>query len=141
MTTAIPPIHLLLIEDDLDDIDLLADTLQSQGVSYTMDMLNDGQTAVDHVRSGSSLPDLVILDFNLPKIHGRDVMLEIKSLPAYKEIPLLVLTTSSAPADIEFARLHGVDKYMTKPSTLEALRAVIDTIVSLATHRKAEKTV
>jgi CheY-like chemotaxis protein len=130
-------INILLIEDDLDDTGLLEDMLRSQDTPFTMEILNDGEEAVKHFRAGSSFPDLVILDFNLPKIHGRDVVLEMKSLPAYKDIPLLVLTTSSAPADIEFAHHHGVDKYLTKPSTLEAFRMVVDTIVKLATRRHA----
>ena len=123
---------ILLIEDDLDDIELLQDALKSYQVSYEMDIVNDGRSAVDYVKKCIDCPDLIVLDFNLPKVHGREVILEIKSVAGFKSIPLLILTTSSAKEDIEYAYKNGADKYLIKPSTLESIKETVDTIVSLS---------
>jgi CheY-like chemotaxis protein len=126
---------ILLIEDDLDDIELLEDTLKRlgplRGVAWTLDTLHDGNAAVDYIRMGAGRPDIIILDFNLPKIHGREVVLEIKSSASFKSIPLVVLTTSSAREDIDFAYNHGVDKYLTKPTTMEEFGRIVGTIIDL----------
>src|SRR5579871_4334033 len=85
---------ILLIEDDGDDIELLEDALRTNGVHHKLLTLNDGNAALEHIASGTAHPDIIILDFNLPKVHGREVVLGIKSSD-WANIPLVVLTTSS----------------------------------------------
>ena len=123
--------NILLIEDDLDDIELLEDALKDQDVSFTMKTLNDGSAAVDYIAASDNQPDIIILDFNLPKVHGREVVLEIKSSASFSMIPLVVLTTSSAREDIEFSYSHGVDKFFTKPTTLADFSKIVEAIVNL----------
>ncbi|HEY4149379.1 MAG TPA: response regulator [Chitinophagaceae bacterium] len=122
---------ILLIEDDLDDIEFLQEAFKNQGVEVDMDIANDGSAAVNHIRTARQYPDIIILDLNLPKIHGREVILEIKSSPAFQLVPLLILTTSSAREDMEYAYRHGADKYVIKPTTLEQIRQTVNTILSL----------
>ena len=122
---------ILLIEDDLDDIEFLEEAFKNQGIDAHMDIATDGSAAVNYIRSGHYYPDIIILDLNLPKIHGRDVIIEIKSSDAFRHIPLLILTTSSAREDMEYAYSHGADKYLIKPTTLGQIRQTVNTIVSL----------
>jgi CheY-like chemotaxis protein len=123
---------MLLIEDDADDIELLQDVLSAQGVSFEMDVANDGNAAVEYIKNCRNLPDIIVLDFNLPKIHGKEVMLEIKSDPSFKDIPLVILTTSSAKADIEYSYKNGASKYLIKPNTVDGLHEIAKEIVVTA---------
>lgn len=123
---------ILLIEDDLDDIELLQEALHSRGVRFTMEAIHDGGSAIEYIRNCVDCPDLIILDFNLPKVHGREIILEIKSFAGLKNAPLLILTTSSAKEDIDYAYAHGADRYLVKPTNIEQMDAMVETIVSLA---------
>jgi DNA-binding response OmpR family regulator len=129
-------LSILLIEDDMDDIELLEDALRAKGVDYDMDTLNDGNAALDHVASGTTHPDIIILDFNLPKVHGREVVLGIKS-SGWANIPLVVLTTSSSREDMAFAYRQGVSKYFTKPTTQAEFGAIIEAILAIAKNPAA----
>lgn len=129
-------INILLIEDDLDDVELLQDTLTANNVAYTMHVVNDGNTAIEYISTCTTCPDIIVLDFNLPKVHGREVILQIKSLSLFRNVPLLILTTSSAKEDIEYAYKHGADKYLIKPSNLVQIKEMSDTIVALANGNK-----
>jgi DNA-binding response OmpR family regulator len=122
--------QIFLIEDDMDDIELLQDAMA--GVSHDMHIANDGDAAVELIKSGTIVPDIIILDLNLPKIHGREVLLEIKSFDAYRNIPLVILTTSSATEDITYAYENGANKYLIKPHTGDELKEIVKTIFELA---------
>jgi DNA-binding response OmpR family regulator len=122
--------QILLIEDDLDDIELLQDVMA--GTAHDLHIANDGDAAVELIKSGTIAPDIIILDLNLPKIHGREVLLEIKSFDAYRNIPLVILTTSSATEDITYAYENGANKYLIKPHTAEELKGIVKTIFQLA---------
>ena len=115
----------------MDDIELLQEALSSRNVSYQMKTINDGAEAVSYVRNCVDCPDIIILDFNLPKVHGREIIVEIKSVASFKNIPLLVLTTSSAKEDIEYAYANGADKYLVKPVDTGKTNEMVATIVQL----------
>lgn len=125
-------IKILLIEDDLDDVELLEEALQDNKVDYEAKIINDGSTAIDYIRNCTDCPDLIILDFNLPKVHGKQIILEIKSLASFKEIPLLILTTSSAKEDMDYAYQNGADKYIIKPTNLAQIKDMVAEIVRLS---------
>lgn len=124
-------VKILLIEDDLDDVELLSEALKDSGIACQLDVINDGDEAIQHIRNCSNYPDLVILDFNLPKVHGRDILLEIKSLNYFKNIPLLILTTSSAQEDIDYAHKNGANKYLIKPTNTEQIQNICQAILEL----------
>lgn len=123
---------ILLIEDDSDDIELLKDALDSHGLTYSIDIVTDGGKALDYIRNCKKCPDIIILDFNLPKVHGREIILEIKSVSSFKKIPLLILTTSSAREDIDFAYKNGADKYLTKPTDIKQINEMVKAVQLLA---------
>lgn len=127
---------ILLIEDDLDDIELLQEALQAHGVAHEMDIVNDGSAALLYIGSAVAYPDIIILDFNLPKVHGRQVLLGIKSADPFKDIPLVILTTSSAREDMDYAYRNGADKYLIKPTNAVQLKETVEVIVNLVSVEK-----
>lgn len=116
----------------MDDVELLQHALQSGAVDFTMHTIYDGGKAVDYIRTGADSHDIVILDFNLPKVHGKDIMLELKATDRFRHVPLLILTTSSAQNDKDFAYANGADKYLVKPTEIEKIKELVAAIVSLA---------
>ena len=128
-------LNILLIEDDLDDIELLRDALLKQGVSYIMEDVNDGSKALDYIQLNKGNPDIIILDMNLPKVHGRDIIPAIRDSKNFSHVPLLILTTSSSPDDIDYAYKNGASKYLKKPATVDDIRETVETIIELAGKR------
>ena len=126
------PIDILLIEDDADDIELLEDALKSNNVLYSLNAIKEGDRVSPYLATLKNLPDIIILDFNLPKLHGKEVLLDIKALDKFKDLPLIVLTTSALQEDILFAKNKGADHFITKPTSVADFNKAIATIVDTA---------
>ncbi|TDH25498.1 response regulator transcription factor [Segetibacter sp. 3557_3] len=124
-------IRILLIEDDIDDVDLLNDALQDNEVVYNMQVIMDGDKVYDYLHSGASFPEIIIMDLNLPKTDGKQILKEIKA-STFKDVPLLVLTTSSAKEDIDYCYSLGANKFLTKPATIEDWNYTINSILKVA---------
>jgi CheY-like chemotaxis protein len=122
-------IKILLIEDDIDDIELFTEALRSNNVDCEIDVVTEGDKALPHLAS-RSLPDVIVMDFNLPKLHGREILSELQASP-YADIPVMVLTTSSSQDDMKFAYSMGVDKFITKPNSLQGFDSTVEEILSL----------
>ena len=132
-------LKVLLIEDDVDDIELLKEALEHRNIPHSLIVLNDGSAALNYISHGENLPDIIVLDFNLPKVHGRNVIVEFRAANSYKDIPLLILTTSSAKEDIDFSYKNGADKYLIKPVSSEEITHVVDTILRLSGRQPTRK--
>jgi CheY-like chemotaxis protein len=126
-------IKILLIEDDADDVELLQEAIQDNHVDCTVDVIMEGDKVMPYLKTIDSLPDIIVMDFNLPKLHGREILALIRSIPSFAHIPIMVLTTSASPHDIQYALEKGADRFITKPSTIQGFNATVNTIVSL-TH-------
>jgi DNA-binding response OmpR family regulator len=124
--------NILLIEDDLDDIELLQDALTSRNLQYKIQTIKDGEDAIEYIRAGQEIPDIIILDLNLPKVHGKQVILHVKTVRLFKDLPLLILTTSSSKEDMAYAFAHGADEYIVKPTSVEKMNEMVDSIVKLS---------
>ena len=112
--------HILLVEDSSTDAFLIQEALRQVAFEHTIEVSVDGEQALDRLRSGPR-PDLVLLDLNLPRKDGREVLAEVKSDPELRSIPIIVLTTSSAAPDIAFAYKHHANSYVRKPLGLDRL--------------------
>ncbi|EGG46890.1 MULTISPECIES: response regulator [Streptomyces] len=130
MTAPVEPIQVLLVEDDPGDELMTREAFEDNKISNTLHVVRDGQEALDFLyRSGSYAdaprPDLILLDLNLPKYDGRQVLQRIKSDEELAHIPVVVLTTSSAEEDIlRSYRLHA-NAYVTKPVDLNQFIAAV----------------
>lgn len=112
--------QILLVEDSSTDAFLIQEALQRVDFDHTVEVVTDGEQAIDRLRSGPR-PDLMLLDLNLPRKDGRQVLAEIKGDDELKTIPVIVLTTSSAPPDVSFAYRHHANSYVRKPLGLDRL--------------------
>jgi CheY-like chemotaxis protein len=123
-------LKILLIEDDADDIELLRETFDTNNVNYHMDVVKEGDLAIPFLQKAHELPDVIVMDLNLPKLHGREILAQIKESKTFSAIPVVVLTTSSMQDDINFSYSMGARKYVTKPSTVEGFNSTVQTIIS-----------
>lgn len=134
------PIEVLLVEDDPGDELMTREAFEDNKIRNKLHVVRDGQEALDFLyrqgeHVGAPRPDLVLLDLNLPKYDGRQVLERIKTDPELALIPVVVLTTSSAEEDIlRSYKLHA-NAYVTKPVDLEqfigAVRQIDDFFVSV----------
>ncbi|WP_097885484.1 response regulator [Streptomyces sp. st140] len=130
MNTPVQPIEVLLVEDDPGDELMTREAFEDNKIRNTLHVVRDGQEALDFLyRRGeyaeAPRPDLVLLDLNLPKYDGRQVLEQIKSDPELALIPVVVLTTSSAEEDIlRSYKLHA-NAYVTKPVDLDQFIAAV----------------
>jgi CheY-like chemotaxis protein len=125
-------IQIFLIEDDADDIELLEVSLKDNKVNYSMDVVMEGDKVQDYLTNCKKLPNIIVMDFNLPRVHGREIIKQIKSHAEFRNIPLLVLTTSTAKEDIEYSYKMGADSFITKPTTIQGFNATVGAIIQLA---------
>jgi CheY-like chemotaxis protein len=113
--------HILLVEDNQADAILIKEALRQADVRAHVDVVTDGVQALEHLRSVAEPPSLMLLDLNLPRMDGREVLAAVKADPELKSIPVIILTTSSAPPDIAFAYRHHANSYVRKPLGLDRL--------------------
>jgi CheY-like chemotaxis protein len=124
-------IRMLLVEDDFDDVQLLQEAMKENNIDCEMDVIMEGDKVIPFLSSADTLPDIIVMDFNLPKIHGKEVLISIRSAAAFSSIPLVVLTTSASPHDIQFAQQNGADRFITKPSTIHGFNTAVQDIVAM----------
>jgi CheY-like chemotaxis protein len=127
------PIHILLVDDNEGDILLTTAALQDAKIIVNLSLAKDGIEAIDflHQRAKNAiveLPDLVLLDINLPKKNGHEVLKHIKDSPDLKHIPVIMLTTSSSQTDINSSYNNYANCYITKPVDVNDFVTVISTI-------------
>jgi CheY-like chemotaxis protein len=124
-------IRILLIEDDMDDIELLKDAFEQNNVNCKIDVVTEGDKAIPFLEKTPQPPDVIVMDFNLPKLHGKEILSQIRSSADFANIPLMVLTTSAAPDDMRYAFSMGAKKFVTKPNTMEGFNNTVEAIVSM----------
>lgn len=129
-------LNILLVEDDPDDIDLFGYALEDNAVDCQLEVIMEGDGVLPYLSSLVNQPDVVVLDLNLPKVPGRDVLQQIKAAPRLRSIPVAVLTTSSAKEDADSCYALGADRFLTKPATQDGFTSTIQTIVELASRNR-----
>ena len=111
-------INILLVEDNEGDILLTTEAFEDSKIVNNIMAIRDGKAAItyfDGLTKKDTVPHLVLLDINLPKVSGHEVLMYIKNSEKYKSIPVIMLTTSSAEKDILACYEHHVNCYITKP--------------------------
>ena len=137
--TAVPnalrPIRILLVEDNAGDVELIRDTLDQSHVLLDLSVVVDGVHASDFLNrrgayESAQRPDLILLDLNLPRRSGLEMLQEIKGDPQLRLIPVVILTSSEAELDIVRSYASGANCYVTKPVNLTALQQVVESVKS-----------
>lgn len=127
------PIEILLIEDSPSDAALTIEALQAGKIANNLNRVADGVEAMAYLRrqdrfTESSRPDLIMLDLNLPKKDGREVLQELKSDPSLKLIPIIVLTTSRADKDVLQSYALNANCFIAKPVDFQQFIDVVRSI-------------
>jgi two-component system response regulator len=125
--------EILLVEDNPDDVELTRLAFEEAQVANRMIVAKDGADALDYLfargahagRNPADLPSIVLLDLNLPKLDGREVLQAIRAEPATRDLPVVVLTTSAEPFDVEASYALGVNSYIQKPVDFEQFVAAV----------------
>jgi CheY-like chemotaxis protein len=133
MNTNARPIVILMAEDDPEDVMLVRDALTEARLCNDLRCVSDGEQLMDYLKrrgkyadpQTSPRPGIILLDLNMPKKDGREVLREIKDDPSLRSIPVIVLTTSNAEEDIVRSYGLGANSYITKPVTFEKLVEIV----------------
>ena len=133
MRSPLSPIEILLVEDDAGDAVLTRKALEKGKLNNTVRVMTNGADALAYLRrqpphTDAVRPDLILLDLNLPKKDGREVLAEVKADPQLRQIPVVVLTTSGAEQDIVRSYDLHANAYVTKPVDLAEFMHVIQAI-------------
>ena len=118
---------ILLVEDNPDDVELTRIAFAEAKIANDLIVMGDGAQALDYLfargdysdRDPTDLPSIILLDLNLPKVDGREVLQAIRANAATKSLPVVVLTTSAEPFDVEASYALGVNSYIQKPVDFE----------------------
>ncbi|MFF3255997.1 response regulator [Actinacidiphila glaucinigra] len=132
------PYDVLLVEDDAADAMLIEDALTARG-TRNLTQVEDGIAALEYLRDPRHpRPDLIVLDLNMPRMNGRELLAVIKNDEDLRAIPVVVLTTSSAPDDVSGAYRRHANAYVTKPVNLDDFERAVQSIdafyLDTATH-------
>ena len=136
MSTQGKCIRLLMAEDDTEDQMLVKEAFQASHLVNRLDIVENGDELMDYLyhrgaHQDAKMPDIILLDLNMPRKDGREALVEIKANPELKHIPVIVLTTSSADEDIVASYDLGVNSYIQKPVTFEKL---VDVVTALGNY-------
>jgi len=127
------PMEVLLVEDDLEDAGLTIEALRAGEVPCRISLVRDGEEALEFLRqqgryARAPRPDLILLDVNLPKKDGREVLVDLRADRKLRRIPVVVLTASTAHRRILQEENLFVESYMTKPVNREEFHAVVKSL-------------
>jgi len=132
VAASIQMVDILLVEDDPEDVQIAKRAFQKGRIANPLRVVRDGEEAMEYLRQTGRYcktrrPGLILLDLNLPRLDGREVLSEIKQDPDLRRIPVVILTTSNEDADILGCYDRGANTYITKPVEYDKfLQAVIN---------------
>ncbi|PWU45805.1 response regulator [Micromonospora globispora] len=124
------PVRILVVDDDPGDVLMIEEALEDSDVEKVIDVVNDGQEAMEFLRregrhTEARRPDVILLDLNMPRMDGRQVLGEVKQDEDLRTIPIVVLTTSNADTDIVGSYTLQANAYVTKPIDLDDFNDVV----------------
>ena len=139
MTTSTTPLRVLLVEDDLGDVALMENAFEDHQIRSELNHVADGVEALAYLRredryQDAPRPDLFLLDLNMPRVDGRQVLNEIKADDDLKAIPVIVFTTSATTSDIASSYHARANAYVTKPMDLDEFDRVLAKIRDFYGH-------
>ena len=129
--------QILLAEDNPADVYLLREALSMQKQAFELTVFTDGEQAINYIDAAADpsraeiAPDLIVLDLNLPKSDGSDVLRRIREKPDLQQVPVVVLSSSDSNRDRQFAQQLGASSYITKPSDLDGFLSLGKTLFDL----------
>lgn len=110
-----------LVDDDDDDRFLLSQALKELRVRVLLKELSDGEQVLPALKEATALPHLMLLDLNMPRLNGFDVLAQLRTMARYRDLPIIILTTSASKEDEARSLALGASEFLTKPASLPAL--------------------
>jgi two-component system, chemotaxis family, response regulator Rcp1 len=126
-------LRILLVDDDATDRELFSEALQSVAPQHQLSEASNGEEALQVLAAADPLPDLILLDLNMPVKDGRETLLDIRSDPRLRCIPVCILSTSSAHFDVQKAYNDGANIFLVKPLEFAVLTGLIEMLGTLFT--------
>ncbi|RYY20385.1 MAG: response regulator, partial [Chitinophagaceae bacterium] len=121
--------HILLIEDDLDDQEIFLSALTGIPGLIACETVDGGSVALAGLRSGEIAPDIIFLDLKMEGINGFEFMNQVRISPTLRKIPIIIITDSADPLDIEMSKIAGAKRFITKPEdALELEKAIKESV-------------
>jgi CheY-like chemotaxis protein len=124
-----PYSSILFIDDDDDDLEFFASAIHQISSSLICGTENSAQQALDKLKSKEAIPDVIFLDLNMPVMNGFQFLEEIKNNDDLKDIPVIILSTSSADKTIQQTKALGAVDFITKPNNFSGLRSMLQKIL------------
>jgi CheY-like chemotaxis protein len=133
MKTDRSTVSILMAEDDIEDQMLVREAVNASDLDCNLTVVNDGEELVEYLNQSGKpnskpLPDIILMDLNMPRKNGHEALAEIKSAPKLRRIPIIVLTTSNAESDIESTYDMGISSYICKPVSFSKLIELVNTL-------------
>ena len=130
---------ILLIEDNEGDAELVKEALGNRQLKSEILVIDDGEEAINFLNGsgkykGEAPPNLIVLDVNLPKVDGKEILMFVKNNPNLKKIPVVIFTTSSLQSDIDFAYSNHANCYIVKSGDLSEFKKVISALEDFWVH-------
>ncbi|GAB4043671.1 response regulator [Spirosoma jeollabukense] len=117
--------RVLIVDDDPDDQYLIKIAFEQESEKFILDIASDGNEVLAMIQTPLFLPDLILLDLNMPFVSGFGVLQYLKQSPRHCHIPVIILTTSSQPDDVEQAYKFGANTFITKPASQQGLTELV----------------
>lgn len=125
-------LRILLVEDDPDDVELFGEAFRGRTDDGSLHVITEGDKVIPHLLDARPHPDVIILDLNLPKMDGKEILKVLKESKDFSHLPVVILTTSASPADREFCLTNGAHEFMTKPTTMDGIDRMMNVILNVA---------
>ena len=119
---------IVFADDDADDRLLLQEAFEENNLACRLDFVEDGVELLDYLKKNTTFPSLILLDINMPRKDGTQILKELKSSAQWRHIPVIMFTTSKSPEDIRKCYDLGANSFIVKPSSFESLVSVTHTI-------------
>ncbi len=121
--------HILVADDDTDDLELFQSAIDESCAHISLTTATDGEILLN-LLDNISKPDAIFLDLNMPRKNGKECLVEIRNKSEFKDVPVIIFSTSNQPAEINFCMTNGANHYITKPQTFTAMKSIIDDLCS-----------
>jgi two-component system response regulator len=132
--------RILVVEDNPGDVELLKLSLEQAGVDFQLTVLEDGSSALAHVRAADAVrADLAIIDLNLPQNDGLEILAAIHESPAFARVPVVVFTSSFSPRDRARIERFEIERYLAKPNELDEYMRVGSTLKSILESTRSQE--
>lgn len=124
-------LRILLVDDDSTDRELFIDAINAVGDNFEVAEAGNGNAALEYLQQAKILPNLIILDLNMPVKDGRETLKELKAHSVFKSIPVCILSTSSAHFDVQYAYEEGASLFLVKPLDFNELIEMLTLLLTL----------